>query len=129
MSKKPPKTFHINDRFKKISNVTRKLAATYNLRCTYCYWFRDDSVYSKPKKITEQVISVFLRRLETHLKNYSLKEFSISFHGGEPLLYGKVPYLSLCERLRKLCESAHCDLNLTMTTNGTLILSAAKLLL
>lgn len=98
-----------------------KLAARCNLNCTYCYWFKDESVYEKPKILTQQAENALLKKLDEHIKQYSLKYFSILFHGGEPLLFGKKRFLNLVEKLKVLGEINSCDIRLSITTNGILV--------
>jgi uncharacterized protein len=98
-----------------------KLAARCNLNCTYCYWFRDASVYEKPKVLTEEAEGALLVKLEEHILRYGLKNFSILFHGGEPLLFGKARMVRLADALRELEGRTGCSIHLSITTNGVLI--------
>jgi uncharacterized protein len=76
-----------------------KLAARCNLDCTYCYWFRDLSVYEKPKTLTSKAEGALLDKLERHIRRHQLTRFSILFHGGEPLLFGKRRFARLLTSL------------------------------
>lgn len=98
-----------------------KLAARCNIECTYCYWFRDDSVYEKPKVLTEEAEIAVVKKLEEHINRYTLKKFSILFHGGEPLLIGKKRFVKLVDRLKEVEHRTKCSIHLSITTNGTLI--------
>jgi uncharacterized protein len=98
-----------------------KLAMRCNINCTYCYWFRDASVYEKPALLTPEVEAAFLARLEEHIEAYNLDSFSIVFHGGEPLLFGKARFDALCTRLGQLAQRTGCRLRTSMTTNGLLV--------
>ncbi len=64
-----------------------KLASRCNINCTYCYWFRDAEVYKKPAVLTQDAEDALCDALEEHIVNYELDQFSIVFHGGEPLLF------------------------------------------
>jgi uncharacterized protein len=97
-----------------------KLAARCNLACTYCYWFRDQSVYELPHLLTPAVEDALVAKLAAHVRRYTLGYFTVLFHGGEPLLFGKSRFLRLCERLRAEVGE-RCDLRFSVTTNGTLI--------
>ena len=66
-----------------------KLAARCNIKCTYCYWFRDAMVYKKPAVLTPEAEDVFCQRLEEHIREFGLPFFLLVFHGGEPLLFPK----------------------------------------
>lgn len=98
-----------------------KLAARCNLDCTYCYWFRDPSVYEKPKILTEIAEAALIDKLEAHIKRHELRRFAILFHGGEPLLFGKSRTVGLCDRLRDIEQRTGCAIDLSITTNGVLI--------
>jgi uncharacterized protein len=98
-----------------------KLAARCNLDCTYCYWFRDASVYEKPKVLTEEAEAALILKLEEHLRTHRLDQFSILFHGGEPMLFGKTRMVRLCDALRAVESRTDCRIDLSITTNGVLI--------
>lgn len=98
-----------------------KLAARCNIQCTYCYWFRDKSVYSKPKLFTLEAEHELLIKLNKYLSDYPYKEFHIIFHGGEPLLFGKKRFTELCKKLDSLQATIRPKITLAITTNGILI--------
>lgn len=98
-----------------------KLAARCNLNCTYCYWFRDLSVYGKPPILTLEAERSFLIRLEEHINAYGLHRFSLILHGGEPLLFGKARFVGLMDELAAIEERTSCTLVRSLTTNGVLI--------
>jgi uncharacterized protein len=101
--------------------ILLKLAARCNLNCSYCYWFRDESVYEKPKVLTPQAETAFLEKLATHIQRYQIDYFSILFHGGEPLLFGKNRFEAFCGKLRDMEKSLGFELRLSITSNGVLI--------
>lgn len=92
-----------------------------NIACTYCYWFRDEKVYDKPKILTEAVELAVLQKLKSYISRKQLTQFEIIFHGGEPLLFGKKRFDNLCNQLRILEAETNCHLLLSVTTNGLLI--------
>jgi uncharacterized protein len=98
-----------------------KLAARCNLKCSYCYWFRDDSVYEKPAVLTRQAEAAFLEKLTMHIREYQVEHFSILFHGGEPLLFGKKRFKAFCSKLRDIEKELGFELKLAITSNGALI--------
>ena len=71
-----------------ITQLLVKVATRCNIDCSYCYWFRDAAVYNKPKLMSADVLHQLLQRIEQHLARYSLVDFPIILHGGEPLLWG-----------------------------------------
>ena len=83
-----------------ISQLLVKVAARCNIDCSYCYWFRDAAVYDKPKLMSADVLHQLLRRIEEHLAGYSLVDFPIVLHGGEPLLWGVENF----HRIAEACE-------------------------
>jgi uncharacterized protein len=98
-----------------------KLASRCNISCTYCYWFRDQSVYAKPALLTQEAEAALLRRLREHVVAHELEQFSILLHGGEPLLLGKARTRSLLDDLRSLEHDLGFRLQLRITTNGLLV--------
>lgn len=98
-----------------------KLAMRCNIACTYCYWFRDATVYEKPAVLTPEAEAALLKRLAEHIETHALRSFAVVFHGGEPLLFGKARFAALCGQLRELERSSGCRLRLSMTSNGILL--------
>ena len=98
-----------------------KLAARCNLNCTYCYWFRDKSVYEKPKVLTAEAEAALIEKLEGHIRLHGLTTFSVLFHGGEPLLFGKRRMVQLADSLRRVESETGCRIDLSITTNGVLL--------
>jgi uncharacterized protein len=101
--------------------ILLKLAARCNINCTYCYWFRDKSVYQKPAVLTLEAEKAFIEKLAAHIRKYHVKNFFILFHGGEPLLFGKQRFEGFCQSLRHLEEKLGFELKLAVTTNGILV--------
>ena len=103
------------------NTIILKLASRCNLDCTYCYWFRDRTVFDKPALLTEAAQAGLLRAIQSHIRANSLDVFNLVFHGGEPLLFGKARFAKLCEQVRSIESSGKCKLSLGVTTNGVLI--------
>lgn len=101
--------------------VLLKLAARCNIKCTYCYWFRDQSVYTKPPLLTLDAENALIGKLASHVLNHRIPDFFILFHGGEPLLFGKARFRMLCHKLRYLSSQLAFRLQLAVTTNGMLV--------
>jgi len=101
--------------------VLLKLAARCNINCTYCYWFRDTSVYALPKILPLEVEEKFIERLRHHITAFRIPSFSILFHGGEPLLFGKPRLRAFCDKLRSLEENTGAEIRKSITTNGILV--------
>ncbi|MBV8282016.1 MAG: radical SAM protein [Candidatus Eremiobacteraeota bacterium] len=104
-----------------ITSIVVKLASRCNLACDYCYWFRDRTVLHSPKVLSEDLEAAFVRRVESHLRRHGLRRFTIIFHGGEPLLFGKPRFARLCHALRAAEPRTTTSLDLQVTTNGVLV--------
>jgi uncharacterized protein len=101
--------------------VLVKLAARCNIKCTYCYWFRDAMVYEKPAVLTPEAEDAFCRRLEEHIREFELPFFLLVFHGGEPLLFPKRRFDSFLKKLRGIEQRTGCQIKRGVTTNAILI--------
>lgn len=104
-----------------IAQLLVKVAARCNIECSYCYWFRDASVYDKPKLMSAEVLHQLLWRLEEHVLNYAFNEFPITLHGGEPLLWGIDNFYRIAEGCEAISARTGCELPIAVTTNGILI--------
>src|SRR5271165_1931386 len=101
--------------------VLIKLAARCNIKCTYCYWFRDAMVYEKPAVLTPEAEDAFCLRLEEHIREFNLPFFLLVFHGGEPLLFPKRRFDALLKKLRDIEQRTGCVITRGVTTNAILI--------
>lgn len=98
-----------------------KLASRCNLDCTYCYWFRDPTVREQPPVLTPETERALCRELERHVERYELPAFTVLFHGGEPLLFGKARFVALLDELVEIGRRTDCRINASITTNGALV--------
>jgi len=98
-----------------------KVAARCNIDCSYCYWFRDKSVYAKPKLMSGTVLAQLLKRIEEQIVTHSLMEFSILLHGGEPMLWGIENFCHIANQCSSISARTGCTFDLETTTNGILI--------
>jgi uncharacterized protein len=104
-----------------ITQLLVKVATRCNIDCSYCYWFRDAAVYDKPKLMSADVLHQLLRRIEQHIAAWSLVDFPIILHGGEPLLWGVENFRRLAEACDGISSRTGCDIPIAVTTNGVLI--------
>jgi uncharacterized protein len=104
-----------------ISQLLVKVASRCNIDCSYCYWFRDASVYNKPKLMSSEVLLQLLQRIEEHVARHSLIDFPIILHGGEPLLWGIDNFHRIAEACEGITSRTGCDIPIAVTTNGVLI--------
>jgi uncharacterized protein len=113
-----PRVAHEPEAF---SFVLIKLASRCNIKCTYCYWFRDADVYKKPAVLTRDSEDAFCARLEEHIREFKLEYFLVVFHGGEPLLFPKHRFDAFMKKLRAIEERTGCFIARGITTNGILV--------
>lgn len=101
--------------------IVLKVVQRCNLNCTYCYVYNrgDDSWAERPNLISDEVAVALAGRIREQCATYSLDEFVIELHGGEPLLLGKRRMRHLVELLRRECAGVH--LKVIMQTNGLLL--------
>ncbi|MFE4215617.1 radical SAM/SPASM protein FxsBH, inactivated beta-hydroxylase extension form [Streptomyces sp. NPDC056844] len=99
--------------------IVLKVHSRCDLACDHCYVYEhaDQSWRTRPKTVSDDVISKTAQRLAEHAKTHALPSVSVILHGGEPLLAGPA-------RLRRVCEefgsalSGVADLDLRIHTNG-----------
>jgi uncharacterized protein len=104
-----------------ISQLLVKVATRCNIDCSYCYWFRDATVYDKPKLMSAEVLHQLLQRTEEHVAKHSLVDFPIILHGGEPLLWGVENFHRIAEACEAISSRTGCEIPIAVTTNGVLI--------
>lgn len=98
-----------------------KVATRCNIDCSYCYWFRDASVYDKPKLMSDDVAHRLLQRIEEHVTRHSLVDLPIILHGGEPLLWGVENFYRFAGACEAISSRTGCEIPIAVTTNGVLI--------
>lgn len=103
------------------NQIILKLASNCNLRCTYCYWFNDESVNRQPKIMSQEIVSQFLFRLERYLNSIPYNVVILVFHGGEPLLFGKKRFSNLCKQIKNVEARTGKKIALGITTNGAIL--------
>ncbi|WP_262057549.1 FxsB family cyclophane-forming radical SAM/SPASM peptide maturase [Streptomyces sp. STR69] len=102
-----------------LRQIVLKVHSRCDLACDHCYVYEhaDQSWSSRPKVISDEVISWTALRLAEHAKTHALPSVQVILHGGEPLLAGPA-------RLRRICEELHtalhgiAELDLRIHTNG-----------
>ncbi len=104
-----------------ISQLLIKVASRCNIDCSYCYWFRDPAVYSKPKMMSEKVLEQLLQRLEEHVTAHSLPDLPLVLHGGEPLLWGIENFNRFAAGCDAITMRTGTVFPIAVTTNGVLI--------
>ena len=104
-----------------ISQLLVKVATRCNIDCSYCYWFRDASVYDKPKLMSAEVLQQLLLRIEEHVAEHGLVDLPVVLHGGEPLLWGVANFTHFAEACAAITARTGCAIPIAVTTNGVLI--------
>ncbi|WLD23306.1 radical SAM protein [Flavobacterium dauae] len=80
----------------------------------------DESYIHQPKFISIENIQNLTDRIKEHCNRHDLKKFGITFHGGEPLLYGKAKMIKIIEILKSI-ENDNLNIAIGIQTNGILI--------
>lgn len=99
-----------------------KIASRCNLNCDYCYVYKhvDQSWRNQPHFMSDATIKRFAERLDEYVSAHSVQEFSVTFHGGEPLLYGANRLAEATALIRSIV-APQCKLEFSLQTNGTLL--------
>ncbi|MFK0108353.1 FxsB family cyclophane-forming radical SAM/SPASM peptide maturase [Streptomyces sp. NPDC091217] len=102
-----------------LRQLVLKVHSRCDLACRHCYVYEhaDQSWSSRPRVISDEVVSRAALRLAEHARDHELASVQVILHGGEPLLAGPA-------RLRHICEELHTALrgvsalDLRIHTNG-----------
>ena len=81
-----------------INQILVKVTARCNLNCDYCYVFNmgDQSWKDLPRLMSDKVINGTIDFIENNFTEND--EVCITFHGGEPLMYGPEPIINFMTR-------------------------------
>ncbi len=99
-----------------------KVAARCNINCTYCYEYNlaDQSWKGKPSRMTEETLCQTVSRMKEHVVEHKIKNITVVFHGGEPLLAGKEFFKFAVNHINQELKE-NCLPKFAMQTNGLLI--------
>jgi uncharacterized protein len=105
-----------------ITGLLLKVASRCNLNCDYCYVYQhsDQSWRNQPKLLSDETAQLVIERLAEYVSVTRPPEFSVVFHGGEPLLYGAKRLSELGLLLRERLEPT-TQLDISLQTNGVLL--------
>ncbi len=106
------------------NSLVLKVASRCNLNCSYCFMYNlGDTTYKKqPKFMSSQIVDAILEKTKRYVQRYKKKEFSFTFHGGEPLLASKEFYRTFMYKFKKLQEELkEVSFLFYIQTNGVLI--------
>jgi uncharacterized protein len=103
-----------------------KVASRCNLDCDYCYVYKhaDQSWREQPHFISDETLRQFALRVDEYVALHRLREFCVTFHGGEPLLYGAERLASAADLIRQRVR-AECSVEFSLQTNATLLTDVA----
>lgn len=88
-----------------------------NFHCWYCY-----ENHIPGSKMSAETVESIQKYLDNYLHEHpETKYFTLSFFGGEPLLYFKDNVLPLIEGCGLICRSAGVEMQTHFTTNGFLL--------
>lgn len=99
-----------------------KVASRCNLDCDYCYVYHhvDQTWRLQPKFMTHETIRRFGSQLNRYVVDNNIDQFSIIFHGGEPLLFSAEGLAKARETIQHEVTS-RCVLDFSVQTNGHLL--------
>lgn len=113
----------VRNNFNKIADSSEKYFLTINptmncnFKCWYCY-----EEHEKKSKLSEENILNIKKLVQNIIaQNRNLKHFSLSFFGGEPLLYFQQACHPIIQEWVKLTDAHKLNRTLSFTTNGFLI--------
>lgn len=97
-----------------------KLHGRCNLSCSYCYVYElaDQTWRSRPRTMSDGLVSVAAWRIAEHAEAHGLDEVRVILHGGEPLLSGTAPVLDAIRKVRAAVD-ASVQVGSWIQTNGT----------
>ena len=87
-----------------------------NFSCWYCY-----ETHIKKSKLDTDIFTRVEKFVEKTSSREGLKFFSLSFFGGEPLIYFNKIVVPLIDHFTESCRSNNINFNISFTTNGYLI--------
>jgi uncharacterized protein len=87
-----------------------------NFKCWYCY-----ESHIKGSKMSVETIESLKKLIDTIVSDPRIKTFSISWFGGEPLLYYEEVIYPISEHAREVCDKYNVHLGADYTTNGYLV--------
>ncbi|MDX3375734.1 radical SAM/SPASM protein FxsB, inactivated metallohydrolase extension form [Streptomyces sp. ME02-6991-2A] len=99
--------------------IVLKVHSRCDLACDHCYVYEhaDQSWRTRPKTISDHVVSRTAQRLAEHARTHALPSVSVILHGGEPLLAGPARLRRVCEELTSALAGV-AELDLRIHTNG-----------
>src|SRR4051794_37304006 len=93
----------------RLTSFLVKIASRCNLACDYCYVYEhaDQSWRNQPALMSDQTRRLLATRIGEYADKVGLAEFSVVFHGGEPLLAGAACLIETAEWIRSSAPAAN----------------------
>jgi len=114
------------EKVKKISNAIDENESSFlltinpsmncNFKCWYCY-----ETHVKGSMLTQSMVKKINTFITNTASREGLKYFSLSFFGGEPLLYFKKDVIPIINVFSDICKEKGIEFAISFTTNGYLI--------
>lgn len=101
------KTFQLKSAVVKVTNRC-------NLKCSYCYWFRDKSAFKKPAFLSLENALALIDRIDDYCTKNSIDSFHLGLHGGEPLMWPT----KIAEQFFEKGKAAKTNIGFSIQTNG-----------
>lgn len=104
----------------KITKLIIKVTNKCNLSCSYCYYSEYSPSQIKKNNIDFDSIYNLLTKYSNYVKNNSINEIDLMFHGGEPTLLN-IEYYQNIINLQKQLFPNNITINNSIQTNGVLL--------
>ncbi len=87
-----------------------------NLACPFCI----ETGVKKAAHMTEETTGRVIDWLKEKIESNSPRKLSLAFYGGEPTLH-LAPMKAICKEMKEICRQREMELEVGLTTNGTLL--------
>ena len=104
----------------RLSSAVVKVTNRCNLKCSYCYWFKDKTSFKKPPFLSLDNALRLIDRVKDYCKQNKIDSFHLGLHGGEPLLWPTKIAEQFFERGLGLKKEG-IELTFSLQTNGTAV--------
>lgn len=102
--------------------VVFKIVERCNINCTYCYYFNmgDSTALERPPVVSVGSAAQIASWLADGCRELQVREISISFHGGEPMMLNPDHFDAICSSFTDSLKHL-VDLYFNIQTNGTIL--------
>ncbi|MDR2064365.1 MAG: radical SAM protein [Prevotellaceae bacterium] len=104
------------DESRKKYDLTINPTINCNFRCWYCY-----ETHIKQSKMDTNIVNRVNKLIQKIAQNKELKEFTLGFFGGEPLLYFEKNVIPIIDEFIPVMNKFNKKFDIGFTTNGYLI--------